>query len=376
MMNVSVNSLSHAYFLENTNDAINLYHGHLDASVTIKVKSLLNQLKSSNEKLGRNHHSMPGLLNSIRENLSDIGLSHVSILFFLEQLRIEKFYLGNHHLDLTHTLCRISEIYIESHQLSEAADYLSDAMRILNKGNKKGTTYAKTIFNIGLVKYHQSLHYDAFEMFNLAITEQRNALGDYHPDVSKMLVKIADLQLETGNLMNAMDNYKEALMIRRIIHGQVNSKIPEILIKIASIYKMKSEHEEALNNLHQALIATENLVDADKSMIHILSEMCLIYEINGDTKNSIKILQQIVEIIAEKLKGSHECVASALGLLRNMYVKVGMIESSAAIAENMRMIITASSNPIDYKRNNYFTTAALEILGYPIDSFALTAAAA
>ena len=65
-------------------------------------------------------------------------------------------------------------------------------------------------------------------MFNLAMTEQRNALGEYHINVSEMLAKITDSQLETRKLIDAMSDFEEALRTQQIVNRQDNSKILEI----------------------------------------------------------------------------------------------------------------------------------------------------
>jgi len=70
-----------------------------------KILSLLNRMKSLKENSGPNHPSMPNLLNHIGNILDESNLLQFSLLFFLEQLRIERYYLGSYHPDLDITLC-------------------------------------------------------------------------------------------------------------------------------------------------------------------------------------------------------------------------------------------------------------------------------
>ena len=225
-----------------------------------KMLPLLHKLKSLKEQYGQNDSSMANILNSIGNILVEDDLSNYSILFFREQLRIEKYYLGNYHHGLVDTLYRISEICLENDQVAEASNHLSNAFAIMSKINMRGRLYALTLFNLGLVKYHQTSYDDTFKMHNLALEELRNAVGQYHLDVAEMLVKAADLQLETGKFANAMDNYLEALMIRRILHGKTHSKISEMLCKIRLIHKMNCEYSEVLNAFQQALSTMENRI--------------------------------------------------------------------------------------------------------------------
>ena len=106
--------------------------------------------------------------------------------------------------------------------------------------------------NISVVKYHQFLHDYVFETFDQAILEQRDSVGEKHPDLAKVLMKASDFQSEAEKLIDAMNNYLDVLIIQRIINGSTYSKVSEMLFKIGSIHREKSNHRFALNAFHQA----------------------------------------------------------------------------------------------------------------------------
>ena len=120
----------------------------------VKLLSLLNKMKNFKESHGQNHPSMPNLLNNIGDILEECDLLQYSIIFFIEQLRIEKYYLGFQNPDLASTLHRIGQAHLRNNQIPEAAKYLFEAIRILNNSKQKGHIHGFIIFNLGLVAYH------------------------------------------------------------------------------------------------------------------------------------------------------------------------------------------------------------------------------
>ena len=53
-------------------------------------------------------------------------------------------------------------------------------------------------------------------IFDLALKEQRFAVGEIHPDVAEMHLNISNMQVEVVNLDYSIDKYLEALMILRM----------------------------------------------------------------------------------------------------------------------------------------------------------------
>ena len=320
---------------------------------------------------------MPIVLNVIGNILDESDLSMFSMVFFLEQLRIERYYLGHQHHDLAPTLNRIGEIYLKHHQLSEAEECFAEVILILKSNNTKGSLYSLAMYNVGLVKYYSSLYVDALELFKKAIKEQRSAMGGFHPNLAEMCVKIGDFQFELGKLTDAMERYLEALMIMRNAYGNTHCKVSQILYKIGLIHQEQNEFVQALNAFCQALNILKNDQDGEDTLIITISyQMGLIQQYLGNFSKTITIFQDIIKILKSKLGERHKCVASALGLLRNVYIECGMVENSKTVSEEIKDILKDTSNQSSYNENNGFADSVHKIFGYAFEISSQAAAAA
>jgi len=358
-------------------ETIDLVHDHtLDCSIRYKLMTLLSKLKMLKQCHGQNHPSMPGILNTVGDILGNNDLSQQAILFFLEQIRIERYYLGSQHHDLAFTLHKVGQIFFENHQLMEAENCFSEAITILDKSNKKGHLYAIIVFNMALIKYNNSLYIDAFTLFNVAANEQRSELGNFHPDVADMCLQVGNFQLEIGELTDAMENYLEALMIIRQIHGNTHSKTCEALHKIGCIHQERGEYTEAIDALNQvSSILRQNQDKNISSIIAILYQMALLYQCLEDISNAIIIFQEIIKIISSKLGQRHACLSYVLSQLSNIYIEFGMMESSKEVIGEIQDILNSSQQTCDDSDNDLVATV-VELFGFAVDCSPHAAAAA
>jgi len=299
--------LSHCDISTFTDFVIDLcYQHYFDGVQSIELLKQLHKLKDSREYFNnQDHPSISDILCKIGNIILETSLSQLALPFFTEQYRIDKHYLGCHHPDLASVLFSIGQIHAQNNQLVEGKKYFTEAMSLLNTHKRKGQLYASLIYNIGLVNYQQSSYKEAFEQFEIAITEHLAAYGDFHPTVAQVRVKIGTLQLEIGKLCNAMDNFLEALVILRMVFGNNHSEVAQCLYAIALIHEAKAEHTESLNVLSQALSINENAQDIDDDdddtlSLVILHKMSLIYQSIENVDKAMKIFENLKNLI--KLK--------------------------------------------------------------------------
>ena len=293
-----------------TDFVIDLCHQGYFEIQTIEILHNLNKLKHYREYFNyQNHPSIPNILKNIGELMAQTCKSQLAIPFFIEQLRIEKYYLGCHHPDLASVLYSIGQIYEKNDQLVESRKYFIKAISLLENGKRKGRLHALLMYQIGLVNFRLSSYKDALEKFDLAIIEHRTVYGDYHPTVGEICMKIGILQLEIGKLQDAMNNCLEALVILRMVSGNDHSKVAQCLYIIGLIHEAKAEFSESLNALSQAFNINENAEDYDDDdddtfSLVILHRIGLVYQSKEDMNQANKVFENLKSII--KLKASDD----------------------------------------------------------------------
>ena len=94
--------------------------------------------------------------------ISETCLSQFALPFYVEQLRIEKYYLG-YHPYLASVLISIGQVYERKDKLIEAKKHFMEALSLMNGHNIKGRLHASLMFNIELVDYRQSSYLEAMK---------------------------------------------------------------------------------------------------------------------------------------------------------------------------------------------------------------------
>ena len=340
---------------------------------------LLKRLQYYRSHFDCNDSNIPKILNRIGKSLEDSHIPEfpqLSVYFYLEQLRIEEFYFGGLHPVLADTLISIGEVFAANGQICEASEYFSKALFILNKLNEKGKTLALVLYNISLIQHHQLLFTDARHTFNLAIKEQQDASGEFHFDVAEMHLNIGKLQMEYGQIDDAMNNFLEALMIKRMVAGNNCYKVSEILYHIGFNHEMKGENSQALNAYHQSLNIVDESYQDDSHKIMILHKISLMYQCMGDIGNTIDALQLALYTIVNKLGENHIYTAVVLGILRNLYAEQGMIELSKAADKSITDICCNISESSVSSNNGEFAQITFKLFGNVVEDRSILAAAA
>ena len=284
-----------------TDLAIDLCHqNYFDDVKNIVLLQNLNKFKDLNEYFGHeNHPSLPKILSDIGNKIADTSLSQLALPFYIEQLRIEKYYLGCSHPDLASVLFSIGQIYERHNHFTNARNYLEEALSLLNSNRRKGRLYMLVTYNLGLVDYRQSLFNDAMKQFNLALLEVQNETNKFDPDIAEFHLKVGKLQLEIGKLQDAMDNFLKALMIMRMVFGNNHFKVAECLYGIAMIHEARAEIKQSLNVLCQAVVvydSAENDED-DNFMLVMLHRIALICAEIEEPDEALKVLQNFKDVM-------------------------------------------------------------------------------
>ena len=99
----------------------NYFNGVQGMIILNNVKNLKSFIEHSECKY---HPSLSKILRDVGNAITETSASHLALPFFMEQLMVEKYYLGSFHPDLASVLCSIGQIYEKYDKMFEAKDYL------------------------------------------------------------------------------------------------------------------------------------------------------------------------------------------------------------------------------------------------------------
>ena len=273
---------------------------------SVQILNKLKQLKDMKKYYGNiDHPSVIAIINRIGHDIAKTCLSLAALPFFMEQLRIEKQYLGCYHPDLASILFDIGEIYEENDELVEAKEYFKEALHVLENNKRKGRLYAKLMHNLGLVNHRQSFYKEAIDKFNLAILEHEALHGEFDPIVAEIRIQTGQCQLEIGQLQDALDNFLQALIITRMTHGNNHSDEAKCLFGIGLIHEAKSEFRDAFDVLHQAFTIIESVSEDDDNFAQeILHRISLVCQSMEDKSN--EVIDKMSDLLKLNIDGDVE----------------------------------------------------------------------
>ena len=291
-----------------TDFVIDLCHQNYFGSVrSIEIIHNLNKLKDFRAYFrNKDHPSITNILSDIANIIAETSYSQLSLPFLMEQLRIEKSYLGCNHPELASVVFSIGKIYEGNGALIEANNFFTEAFRLLSSHNRKGQLYASVIYNIGLVSFRQSFYEGAMENFDLAIIEHQAAYGEFHPAVAEIRLRTGMLQLEIGRVQDALNNFLEALMVLRMDSGKNCSKAAECLYGIGLVHETRAEYSDSLNAFYQAVNINESDEDDenDTFTLIILNKIGLIHQLMGETGKAVEVFENLKSVIRLKCGGN------------------------------------------------------------------------
>ena len=300
-------SMNHCNFSSFTYLVIDLCKKRIfDRLQSIEIELKLNrliELKMFNQN--GDHPSIAGIIKSVGNSIKQTSYAGLALPFFLEQLRIEKRYLGCKHPDLAHVLLDIGQVFEEDNDLVEAKKYFMEALSLLNNGQRKGCLYASLMYNIGLINYRQSFYNDALECFDKAIAEHQEAYGEYNISIAEIRMQVGNFQLEIGKLQNAMINFVEALTIMRMTFGNNHSTVAECYLGIGLVHEARLEYKDSFNILYQAFTVLERTQDDydDDLLLEIKHRIVIACESMEEKDKSADVMEIMSNILKYDVLG-------------------------------------------------------------------------
>ena len=166
---------------------------------------------------------------------------------------------------------------------------------------------------LGGAYHHQNLYKLAEPLYEEALSIDREALGDKHPNVANSLNSLAMLYQAQGHYEQAEPLLKEALSIRREALGDKHPEVASSLNNLASLYQAQGHFEQAEPLHEEALsIDREALGDKHPEVASSLNNLAMLYQDQGHYEQAEPLYEEALSIRREALGDKHPDVVTSL----------------------------------------------------------------
>lgn len=155
--------------------------------------------------------------------LLDAGKLAEAARAFERVLALAERALGPDDPRLAVDLNNLGEVYRRLGRLEEAARLLERAIRLDEAAGGNGAALAISLNNLGLVRRAQGRLAESEALFQRAIGLLEPRVGPDHPDLARVLVNLAQLELERGDSERARERLERAVRIARARLGTEHS---------------------------------------------------------------------------------------------------------------------------------------------------------
>ncbi len=165
-----------------------------------------------------------------------------------------------------------------------------------------------------------------------ALTINRKAMGEVHPEVASNLFNLGRLNLERGQFSRSEDYYRQALAMDNKFYGQNNPRLADDLAQLGVVLTREKKFSEAESTLRKAVSLGEKPSDPDYwrvAMRNIRLGACLADQ--RKFKDAEPLLVESYSIIKKQFGQQHGKTREAAAPLIALYQSWGKQDSADAI---------------------------------------------
>jgi tetratricopeptide (TPR) repeat protein len=159
----------------------------------------------------------------------------------------------------------IGLVLVNQNKLNEAMDKYISALRIYEKA-KMDTRVAKCHHNIGILLSKQGKLDAALEHARKALAIKRAKLSHEHSDCGDSHSLIGDILFHSGKVVEALDEYENALRIRKSVFGEMTLKVANVYEKKAGCFFNLRQWREAVT-FFEATVHIRTVLGADDASL-------------------------------------------------------------------------------------------------------------
>jgi len=189
--------------------------------------------------------------------------------------------------------------------------------------------------------YHTHAHHDeAIEHLQLALDEQRRALGENHPAITVTLVNLAVVHQSRGEFDKSYALRSQTLALERRIFGAEHPRVAQSLHSMGIIlhskgdYQASRQHQDDAVRMYQALLGPDHPETA-QSMVDLATAVSAL----GDYAESERLARQAAEVLERTLGADRIEVADATNAIAIAVDAQGRHEEALALYQATQAMI-------------------------------------
>lgn len=216
-----------------------------------------------------------------------------------------------------------------------AIDYNQKALEIKKKILGSKDAEVLSIFrNIGNIYYDAGRYQQALVWYQDHFDHQVKINGKGSAALIAPYEDLGQVYEGMGNHTNALQHYQKALELKQK-HSGLERGIPASLIALARIQEEKSEYQQAIKTLHEALEANSKYNDSNRETeAFIRNNLGTVYRSMDQYPEALRYLKEALAIRKEVHGESSPYLAQTLTNLGTIYLTLGQYVEAEAAFEN------------------------------------------
>lgn len=227
-------------------------------------------------------------------------------------------------------LTQLGNAYSALQRLDEAVSYNQQAYELRKKllGDKHEETLS-LLRNIGNVYFDAGRYRDALVYYQQNLDRQIKIHGKKSQKLIQPYEDLAQVHENTGNWTQAEVFY---LLAKTLKEEGAQEKLASSYISLARIASVKSQHEEALNLLDEALLANLKHNQGSRSTeSFIKNNIGAVYQSTGQYKRALEYLEESLNVRVELFGEHSKEAAQTMSGMANAYFSLGKYKSSETL---------------------------------------------
>ncbi len=197
--------------------------------------------------------------------------------------------------------------------------------------------------------------------WKILIKQQRNILGDFHPELAKSLIQYSGVSRYQGNIELALKQAQEALAINTKVFGKHSIDTATALNSIAVIYHQKGNYPKAIEYMYKAVNIFENKQSKEYAdTLEIKTNLAALLVASKRNTEAEKIAREVYNIQVKKLGKTHNATIYSQQTLAKALVQLNKLQEALSLTQEAldnSIKFLGTKNPLT--TGAYFTLATI-----------------